>query len=58
MKKLSPKEKLQLREDLIVAKMSVLIKWNYSDEEIAKVLGLPMTEINIYVKKHKLRESE
>lgn len=58
MRRLTAKEKLQLHEDLSVAKTKVLIKWDYTNEEIAKVLGLPITEINIYVKKYKLRESE
>ena len=52
MRKLTQREKLQLHEDLSVAKIRVLIDWEYTNEEIAKILGLPITEVNVYIKKY------
>ena len=54
MRKLTIKEKLQLHEDLSVAKIQVLMNWDYTNDEIAKILSLPITEVNIYIKKHNL----
>lgn len=54
MRKLTQREKLQLHEDLSVAKIRVLMDWDYTNEEIAKILGLPVTEVNVYVKKHNI----
>lgn len=56
MRRLTAKEKLQLSEELKVAKINVLIKWGYSNEEIAKILSIGVTEVNIYVKKYSMRE--
>ena len=56
MRKLTNREKLQLDEDLRIAKIKVLCRWGYNNEEIAKILSLPITEVNIYDKKYNLRE--
>ena len=57
MRKLTQKEKLKLHEDLSVAKIRVLTDWEYTNEEIAKILGLPVTEVNIYVKRYNIYKS-
>lgn len=55
MRKLTAKQKLQLHEDLSVAKVRVLVDWGYNNEEIAKILNLPLTEVNIYIKKYDIK---
>lgn len=55
MRQLTNREKLQLTEELRVAKIKVLINWDFSNEEISELLRLSITEVNIYVKKYNLR---
>lgn len=54
MRQLTHKEKLQLREELRVSQIKVLLEWDFNSEEIAKTLNLPITEVKIYITKYKL----
>lgn len=59
MKELSKKELRLLGNDLNVAKIRVLVKWGFSDEEIANIMTMYTTGVRRIMNKYGIkRESE
>jgi len=59
MRKLERKELRLLGNDLNVAKIKVLVKWGFSDEEIANIMSMSTTVVCRIMNKYGIkRESE
>lgn len=59
MRELSKKELRILGNDLNVAKIQVLVKWGFSDEEIANIMTMYTTGVRRIMNKYGIkRESE
>lgn len=57
MRQLTAKEKLQLKEELKVAQIRILLEWDFELDDIARILKIGITEVRIYVKKYDLGET-
>lgn len=59
MRELSKKELRMLGNDINVAKIRVLVKWGFSDEEIANIMTMYTTGVRRIMNKYGIkRESE